>query len=167
MSNSNVLTIRPARIEDHDAVWAILKPVFRAGDTYTIDPAITREDALGYWCGPTHRTWVAARGTAVLGTYYIRPNQAGGGAHVCNCGYITSPEARGQGVARAMLEHSLDLAPQLGFRAMQYNFVVATNARAIAIWERYGFDIVGRLPNAFRHPTQGFTDALVMYKTLT
>ena len=114
-----------------------------------------------------HVATVADMGTAagLIGADVVGAKN--GRAPGCNCGYITSPEARGQGVARAMLEHSLDLAPQLGFRAMQYNFVVATNARAIAIWERYGFDIVGRLPNAFRHPTQGFTDALVMYKTLT
>lgn len=156
--------VRPAGPADEDAIWAILEPVFRAGDTYTIDPGITRADALAYWFGPTHRAYLAGEG---LGTYYIRPNQGGGGSHVCNCGYVTSPAARGKGVARAMLGHSLDEARRLGFRAMQYNFVVETNARAIEIWKRAGFATVGRLPGAFRHPHEGFVDALVMYKDLT
>ena len=159
------LQIRRAAHADHGAIWDILRPVFRAGDTYTIDPAISREDALAYWCADHHHCFVAET-DRILGTYYMRTNQGGGGAHVCNCGYITAPAARGLGVARAMLEHSLDLAPQLGFRAMQYNFVVSNNTRAIATWERYGFETVGRLPGAFNHPTDGFIDALVMYKTL-
>ena len=160
------LTIRPATASDHGSIWDILRPVFRAGDTYTIDPTISREDALTYWCGTSHETFVAET-DRVLGTYYMRPNQGGGGSHVCNCGYITAPDARGLGVARAMLEHSLDHASQRGFRAMQYNFVVSNNQRAIAIWERYGFDVVGRLPGAFNHPAEGYVDALVMYKTLS
>lgn len=158
--------IRSATSGDHDAIWAILEPVFRAGDTYTIDPDISREDALAYWCGPSHRTFVCDSGKGLLGTYYLRRNQGGGGSHVCNCGYITAPAARGQGIARAMLDHSLKEAPRLGFRAMQYNFVVATNTRAIATWERAGFRTVGRLPGAFLHPVEGYVDALVMWRDL-
>ena len=160
------VTIRRLIEDDKQALWRILEPVFRAGDSYTIDPEISREDALAYWCGPSHTVFVAADETGLLGTYYIRPNQGGGGAHVCNCGYITSPAARGKGVARAMLAHSLEEAPRQGYRAMQYNFVVSTNTRAIAIWEAAGFDTVGRLPDAFRHPVHGYVDALVMYKPL-
>lgn len=160
------LEIRSVDPKDYQSVWAILEPVFRAGDTYTIDPDISREDAISYWCASDKTTFVAQCGDAILGTYYIRPNQAGGGAHVCNCGYMTAPLARGQGIARAMLEHSLALAPALGYRAMQYNFVVSTNTRAVHTWEQYGFDIVGRLPRAFSHPTAGYVDAFVMYKNL-
>ncbi|WP_198319934.1 GNAT family N-acetyltransferase [Antarctobacter heliothermus] len=144
----------------------MLEPVFRGGDTYAIDADISRDDALAYWFGPERRVFVAEDDGALLGTYYIVRNQKGGGSHVCNCGYVTSDAARGRGVARAMLAHSLDIAPQLGFRAMQYNFVVATNTRAIETWQRAGFDVVGRLPGAFRHPEQGFVDALVMYRAL-
>ena len=161
------MKIRPATPADHDAIWRILEPIFRAGDTYTVDPDISRDDALVYWTGASHGAFVAEADGAVLGTYYLRRNQAGGGAHVCNCGYATAPEAQGKGVARAMLAHSLDEARRQGFRAMQFNFVVATNTRAIATWERAGFAVVGRLPGAFRHPIEGFTDALVMYKDLT
>lgn len=163
---STDLTIRHATKADHAALVDILLTVFRAGDTYTIDPDVSPEDALTYWCGPEKATFVAEADGALLGTYYIRPNQAGGGAHVCNCGYITAPEARGKGVARAMLAHSLEEALRQGYRAMQYNFVVSTNTRAIATWERAGFDIVGRLPEAFHHPTEGYVDALVMFKPL-
>lgn len=157
--------IRPAGSGDADAVWEILKPVFRAGDTYTVDPDISREAALAYWMAPGNHVFVAGDG-GVLGTYYLKRNQGGGGAHVCNCGYVTAAAVHGRGIARAMLQHSLEEAPRLGFRAMQYNFVVATNTRAIEIWKRAGFREVGRLPGAFNHPAQGFVDALVMWKDL-
>lgn len=127
---------------------------------------MTRSDALAYWCAPMNETFVALDGNTVLGTYFIRTNQAGGGAHVANCGYMTAEAAQGRGVARQMLEHSLAHAKARGFRAMQFNFVVATNERAVRTWERHGFDIVGRLPAAFNHPTQGYVDALVMYRQL-
>jgi len=160
------LIIRAATPDDHGAIWGILEPIFRAGDTYTIDPDTDRDAALAYWCAPTIHTYVAEVDGVVLGTYYIKRNQAGGGGHVCNCGFATSPEARGRGVARGMLDHALATAPALGFRAMQFNFVVANNTRAIAIWERAGFETVGRLPGAFLHPRDGYMDALVMYKSL-
>ncbi len=155
--------IRPATPEDADALWAILKPVFRAGDTYTVAPNISRKDALAYWCAPGNRVYLAGNG---LGTYFLRRNQGGGGSHVCNCGYATAPAAQGKGVARAMLAHSLDAARAAGFRAMQYNFVVSSNNRAIALWQQAGFETVGHLPKAFDHPDLGFIDALVMYKEL-
>lgn len=160
------MIIREAADADRAGVWGMLKPVFRGGDTYAIDADISRDDALAYWFGPERRVFVAEDGGVLLGTYYIVRNQKGGGSHVCNCGYVTSDAARGRGVARAMLAHSVDIAPKLGFRAMQYNFVVATNTRAIETWQRAGFDVVGRLPGAFRHPEQGFVDALVMYRAL-
>jgi len=160
------ITVQPYRDADAGALWALLEPVFRAGDTYAIDADIARDDALAYWCGPGRRVFVCEAAGSVLGSYYIVRNQGGGGAHVCNCGFVTAPAARGRGVARAMLAHALDTASALGFRAMQFNFVVATNTRAIATWERAGFDTVGRLPGAFRHPQDGYVDALVMYRSL-
>lgn len=144
---------------------ALLLPVFQAGDTYTIDTDLTEEAYLAYWTSPGHDVFVAVDETGrIHGTYYMRRNQAGGGSHVCNCGYITDPASRGRGVARTMLAHSLDHARASGYRAMQYNFVVETNARAITTWEKAGFDVVGRLPAAFDHPSLGFVDALVMMK---
>ncbi|MEP4195116.1 MAG: GNAT family N-acetyltransferase [Aliishimia sp.] len=161
-----ILKIRPAIATDHTPIWDILRPVFRAGDTYSIDADIPQETALNYWCGPTHTTFVAEEDGTILGTYYIRRNQGGGGAHVCNCGYMTAASAQGKGVARAMMEHSFEAAQAAGFTAMQYNFVVETNSRAIVTWQKAGFDIVGRLPGAFVHPTRGPVDALVMYRNL-
>lgn len=160
------LTIRRADTRDAPALADLLLPVFRAGDTYTIDPDISAGDAVAYWLAPEKTAFLAQSGGRALGTYYIRPNQAGGGSHVCNCGYITAPEARGRGVARAMLAHSLEEARAQGYRAMQYNFVVSTNTRAIDTWTRAGFETVGRLPAAFHHPTQGYVDALVMFRSL-
>ena len=144
----------------------MLEPVFRAGDTYAIDTDIPKDAALAYWFGPERTVFVCEVAGALLGTYYIVRNQKGGGSHVCNCGFATDPGQTGKGVARAMLAHALDTARSLGFRAMQFNFVVSSNTRAVAIWERAGFDIVGRLPDAFHHPEKGYVDALVMYKAL-
>ncbi len=191
---AEAIAIRPATAADNPALWSMLEPVFRAGDTYAMDPEIPRDDALAFWCGGNHSAFIAeapspsthpsrpefffdeissggvAEGdggqTAPLGTYYICPNHGGGGAHVCNCGFVTAPAARGRGVARAMLVHALDTAREMGYRAMQFNFVVETNTRAIAIWLDHGFEVVGRLPGAFRHPQHGDTDALVMYRHL-
>ena len=142
----------------------MLEPVFRAGDTYAIEPAISREDALAYWTA--HHAYVAGGGDALLGTFYIRPNQRGGGAHICNCGYVTAEAAQGQGVARAMLGFSLEEAKRLGFEAMQYNFVLTTNTRAIDTWLRAGFDEIGRIPRAFRLPDGRMTDALILHRSL-
>lgn len=158
------MIVRAATQADRAAVWTMLEPVFRAGHTYAIDPDISREEALAYWFGPERRVFVCEDDGALSGTYYIVRNQKGGGSHVCNCGYITAPGARGRGVARAMLAHSLDEAARLGFRAMQYNFVVSTNRRAVETWKRAGFEVVGRLPGAFNHPTEGYVDALVMHR---
>lgn len=159
-------TIRPARPEDADAIWAALEPVLRAGETYALPRDMDRAAALAYWLGPDRETLVAEADGAFLGTYYLRANQAGGGAHVCNCGYVTAPEARGRGIAAAMCAHSLDLARSRGFRAMQFNLVVSSNQGAIRLWQRMGFATIGRLPGAFAHPTLGDIDALVMYRAL-
>jgi ribosomal protein S18 acetylase RimI-like enzyme len=160
------VTIRAATAADASAIWAVLEPVFRSGETYAVPRDISREATLAYWFSPTHEVFVAEENGEVVGTYCIRANQGGGGAHVCNCGYVTSPAAQGRGVARRMLEHSLSHAKSRGFLAMQFNFVVSTNRRAIETWERHGFTVVGRLPRAYNHPTQGFVDALVMYRAL-
>jgi L-amino acid N-acyltransferase YncA len=158
--------IRPATPNDVDAIWAILEPIIRAGETYTFPTDLQREQALAHWFAPGHEVFVAEQNGSALGTYFLRPNQSGGGSHVANCGYITAPSATGRGVARAMCTHSLEHARARGFKAMQFNFVVSTNERAVRLWQCLGFEIVGRLPAAFRHPTQGFVDVFVMYRSL-
>lgn len=160
------MLIRAARSEDAAAIWEIIGPTIRAGETYALDPELGEAEALSYWLGDDRETFVAEDEGRILGTYYIRANQAGGGSHVSNCGYMTSAAATGRGVARQMCEHSLEHARARGFRAMQFNFVVSTNERAVRLWQSLGFEIVGRLPGAFRHPGLGFVDALVMFRGL-
>ncbi|MEB3250713.1 MAG: GNAT family N-acetyltransferase [Cyanobacteriota bacterium] len=159
--------IRPYQPQDWPAVWGMLGPVFRAGETYVYGPQTTEAEAQQIWVERPQVTLVAlAPDQGLVGTYYLRPNQAELGSHVANCGYVVSTAARGQGVGTAMAEHSQQLARDLGFRAMQFNLVVATNEAAVRLWQRLGFQVVGRLPGAFRHSRYGFVDALVFYKPL-
>lgn len=159
-------TIREAAAEDRAAIWRILEPTFRAGETYPIPRDIGEADALAYWFTPGHEVFVTETRGVILGTYYLRANNRGGGAHVANCGYIVAGNAMRRGLARAMCAHSLERARERGFRAMQFNFVISTNNRAVALWQGCGFEICGVLPKAFDHPVQGMVDALVMYRRL-
>jgi ribosomal protein S18 acetylase RimI-like enzyme len=161
-----MLNVRAAAPEDRDVVWSILEPVIRAGETYTLPRDMSREAALAFWFSAAHDVFVAEEDGAVVGTYFLRANQGGGGSHVANCGYITARGAAGKGVARAMCAHSLEHARKRGFRAMQFNFVVSANERAVRLWKSFGFEIVGTLPQAFLHPARGYVDAYVMYRLL-
>jgi ribosomal protein S18 acetylase RimI-like enzyme len=161
-----MVAIRPATPQDHPAIWAILEPVIRAGETYALPRNMPEDAALAYWFTPGNEVFVAEADGQVLGTYLLRANQQGGGAHVANCGYMTAANATGRGVASAMCEHSLTHARAHNFRAMQFNFVVSTNLRAVQLWQRHGFEIVGRLPTAFQHPQHGYVDAYVMHRLL-
>lgn len=160
------ILIRAAGAADVDAIWAMLESVIRAGETYALPREMTRKDALAYWTGPDRETFVAEIVGQIAGTYFLKANQAGGGAHVANCGYVTAADFAGRGIARAMCLHSLDFARQRGFRAMQFNLGVGTNERAVRLWQALGFAIVGRLPGAFAHPALGDVDALVMFRRL-
>ncbi|TRD22188.1 GNAT family N-acetyltransferase [Palleronia caenipelagi] len=157
------LSITRASRDDAPAIWAMLEPAFRAGDSYAVDPEISRHAALDYWFREGNEVWLAGEG---LGTYYLRPNQPGPGDHVCNAGFVTAATARGRGVARMMLAHALVRAKEAGYHAMQFNFVLATNTRALAIWQSHQFDVIGRVPQAFRHPAEGLVDALILYRKL-
>jgi ribosomal protein S18 acetylase RimI-like enzyme len=148
------------------AVWEILEPVIRAGETYPLARDMERREALKYWFSPNHQTFVAVSESVVVGTYYLRPNNPGGGSHIANCGFITANHARGQGVARTMCCHALELAATEGYLGMQFNFVVANNYGAISLWSDMGFEITGRQPKAFNHPKEGLVDALVMFREL-
>jgi len=160
------MRVREAVEEDEDAIWAILEPIIRAGETYTQSRDMGRDDALAFWFSSGHEVFIAEESGKIVGTYFLKANQKGGGGHVANCGYMTAPDATGRGVARAMCAHSLERAREHGFRAMQFNFVVSTNERAVRLWQSFGFEIVGRLPKAFDHPKLGFVDAYVMYREL-
>lgn len=160
------MQIRPAQAADRPAIGAIILPTIQEGTSYTLDREMSEADALAYWMGADKETFVAEEMKAVVGTFYLKPNQAGGGRHVCNCGYMTLRAYAGRGVARAMCERSIELAKARGYRAMQFNFVVSTNEPAVHLWQSLCFDVVGRLPGAFDHPTHGPVDALVMYRSL-
>ena len=161
------IVIRRATQADWPALWGMIEPVFRAGDTYAVDPDITENAARTLWLDGPAATFVAEQHDGVpLGTYYIRANFSGGADHICNCGYITSMQAAGKGVATSMCLHSQDTARGLGFRAMQFNLVLASNTRAVALWHRLGYETVGQLPDAFRHPSLGLVNAHIMWKTL-
>jgi len=183
------MKIRPAIEADREAIWNIFHEVVAAGDTYALDPNISREDAMAYWFAPGTHTYVeeiegefvgegdsfpvtptpsstVKPNPVIAGTYILRPNQSGGGSHVANAGFMVSATARGRGVGRAMAEHCLSEARQFGFRAMQFNYVISTNTAAIHLWQDLGFAIVGTLAKAFRHPEKGYVDVYVMYRAL-
>lgn len=161
-----MIRIRPAVADDFDAIWPILRDEFRAGRTYAVDPAISRDAAQAYWLDGPRACYVAVAGDENVGTYYLRANQAGFGGHICNCGYITAAQARGQGVAAQMCLHSLDAARAMGFRAMQFNFVLSSNNGALRLWQKLGFAIIGTIPDAYDHPDHGLIAAHVMYQSL-
>src|SRR5262249_14644519 len=161
------MKIRLATEADENAIWNIFREVVAAGDTYALDPNMSREDALAYWFAPDTHTYVAEQpAIGVAGAYILQPNQSGGGSHVANAGFMVSARARGKGLGRAMAEHCLSEARRLGFRAMQFNFVISTNRPAIRLWQEFGFEIVGTLPGAFRHPENGYVDVYVMHRSL-
>ncbi len=160
------MKIRPATDSDHDAIWEIFREVIAAGETYPIDRDIPREQALAYWFKHDAHVCVAENENRIVGSYTLRQNQAAGGAHVANAAFIVSKSARGQGIGRALGEDCLKEARRLGFRAMQFNFVVSTNESAVKLWQDLGMKIVGTLPGAFRHPTRGYVDVYVMYQEL-
>ncbi len=159
--------IRPAVASDGATLWQILEPTIRAGETFALPRGMSQQNALAYWMNFDHETFVLEESGRILGTYFLKPNQLGGGAHVANGGYATAREARGRGIARSMCLHSLNLARARGFKAMQFNFVVSTNEVAVRLWKILGFGIVGTLPGAFAHPQKGDVDVFVMFQKLT
>jgi ribosomal protein S18 acetylase RimI-like enzyme len=162
-----MLTIRPFEATDWISLWPILQTTFSTGDTYAFSPHSTEAEIHKAWIELPAATFVATNeADNIVGSYFIKPNQPGLGAHVCNCGYVVAKEAQGQGIAAHMCEHSQKLAVEMGFRAMQFNFVVATNKGAVRLWQKLGFEIVGTLPEVFQHQKLGFVDAFVMFKRL-
>jgi len=160
------MNIREATKEDWNAIWPIFHEIVASGDTYAYEVDTTKENAEIIWMKSPRKTYVFEEDNETLGTYYLKTNQAGPGSHVCNCGYMVSSNARGRGLATTMCEHSQEVAVKLGYKAMQFNFVAASNEGAVCLWNKLGFDTVGRLPKAFKHPVKGYVDALVMSKWL-
>ena len=163
---SGALVIRALDGADFARVWPLFRSVIASGDTYAYAPDMPLEDARALWTTPPARTFVAEREGTVVGCYLLKPNQPGLGDHVANAGYMVAADARGQGIASALCEHSMAEARRAGFKAMQFNFVVASNTTAVKLWQRHGFAIVGTVPRAFRHATLGPTDIHVMHRFL-
>jgi ribosomal protein S18 acetylase RimI-like enzyme len=160
------LSIRPARPRDFAGIWAIFRVVVAGADTYAYAPDTTMTEARRIWMEPPAEAYVAEQAGRIVGTYVLRPNQPGLGDHVANCGYMTHPDARGRGVGGAMCEHSLAAARERGYTALQFNFVVASNESAVRLWQKHGFEVVGRVPRAFRHRALGPVDILIMHRAL-
>ena len=162
-----LVSVRHFQTQDWPQIWPILRETFALGDTYAYAPDSSEADIFKAWVEAPLATYVAcATDGSLLGTYFLKANQPGLGSHVANCGYVVAPAAQGLGVATLMCEHSQSEARQLGFRAMQFNLVVSTNARAVRLWHKLGFETVGALPQAFHHKELGFVDAFVMFKQL-
>jgi L-amino acid N-acyltransferase YncA len=160
------MNIRPALESDRDVVWKIFQATIVPGDAFVYDPNTPREEAMAYWFAKGTRTYVSEEEGKVVGSYILRPNRPGLGDHVSNAGFMVDPAARGHGIGRTMGEHALAEARRLGYRAMQFNFVISTNESAVRLWQRLGFRIVGTLPAAFRHARKGLVDAYVMFRSL-
>lgn len=160
------LKIRPVLPTDKEALWAIIEPVIRAGDTYMYAPDSSREKMLGIWYDSEKYAYVAEDNGKIVGTFFLKANQPDLGSHVVNAGYMVHPEARGRGIAEQMCRFSIVEAKRLGFLAMQFNCVISTNTTAVRLWQKCGFDIIGTLPKAYQHAQLGLVDAHVMYQWL-
>lgn len=160
------MNIREANYDDWDSIWPIFSEIVTAGETYAFPTNSTKDQAVKIWLETPRKTFVCEDSNQIIGSYFLKTNQAGPGSHVCNCAYMVASKARGRGAAKLMCEHSQSTALALGYKAMQFNFVVSTNHGAVSLWQKLGFEIVGRLPRAFNHRQKGYVDALVMYKWL-
>lgn len=151
---------------DFELFWPVFQNIVQAQETYAFDPDIDFESAYELWCLTPRKTYVIKDEGLILGSYYIKSNAAGPSAHISNCGYMVSPESRGKGIARKLCVHSQQLAIELGYTAMQFNSVVSSNAVAVDLWKKLGYQIIGTIPNAYKHKTMGYVDAFIMYKQL-
>jgi ribosomal protein S18 acetylase RimI-like enzyme len=160
------LQIRKATREDHDSIWEIIRQVIAPGDTYVFAPDSPKEKMLSYWCGNDRHTYVAVNNNEILGTFFIKNNQPDLGAHIANAGYMVLPSSASKGIGYAMGAFSLEEAKKLGYTAMQFNIVMKSNERAVKLWKKLGFEIIGEIPDAFQHRLLGLTNAFIMYRKL-
>ena len=161
-----MIEIRKAKDADRPAAWKIIKEVIAGGDTFVFAPETSETEMLDWWFSPEKFNYVAVIDDEVVGAFWLKANQPGLGSHVGNAAYIVSSAAMGKGVGRRMAEYSLDEARRLGFESMQFNFVVKSNEVAVKLWKSVGFEVIGEIPDAFRHRTKGMTNAYIMYRKL-
>jgi GNAT superfamily N-acetyltransferase len=160
------ISFRKAQEEDKDSLWQLIQPIIRKGGTYVFDPQISEESMMEYWLNSDKKTFVAESDGEILGTFYIKPNQPDLGNHVCNAGFMVSQKASGKGLGKAMGKFALEEARRLGYLGMQFNFVIKTNENAVKLWKSLGFEVIGEIPEAYRHPQLGLVPALIMYQKL-
>jgi L-amino acid N-acyltransferase YncA len=161
-----MIVIKKAKKADHDNVWNIIKAVIATGDTYVFDPNSSKESLLKYWFGKDKHTYVARVEGEIVGTFVIKNNQPDLGSHIANASYMVAPSAAGKGIGKIMGEYSLIEAKKLGYHAMQFNIVVKSNERAVRLWQKIGFSIIGEIPDAFRDVKHGLTNAYILYQKL-
>lgn len=161
------LRIRHATPVDWPSIWPFWRDIVAAEDTYVYPTDLDSDGARDLWFGePPTEVWVAEADDGIVGSYHLGPNHSGPGAHIANVSYMVDARARGGGVGRQMVEHSIARAGEAGFRGIQFNAVAATNIYAVALYERLGFSVIGRIPGGFLHPEQGYVDLLIMYRSL-
>jgi ribosomal protein S18 acetylase RimI-like enzyme len=151
---------------DFELFWPVFKEVIDAQETYALDANIDLETAYDLWCLPPQKSYVVKESGSILGSYYIKPNASGPSSHIANCGYMVSPNSRGKGIAQRLCLHLQEIAIELGYTAMQFNSVVSTNEIAINLWKKLGYNVIGTIPNAYKHKTLGFVDSFIMHKQL-
>jgi GNAT superfamily N-acetyltransferase len=164
---NSIPTARIATNEDEEALWGILEPMVRRGGTYVFSLDKSKESLMGYWMGADKSTFVVELDGELVGTFYLKANQEGLGDHICNAGFVVAPAAEGQGIGRWMGEFAQAEAKSRGFLAMQFNFVIKSNQRAVQLWKSLGFSVIGEIPEAYRHPDLGLVPALIFHKKLS
>ena len=155
-----------AQAGHRDAMAALFREVCRAGDALPFTPETPDAVFDAMWLSPGVQTRVALANEEVVGMYKLNANLPGRAGHVASATYLVHPAMQGQGIGRAMVQESLEQAADQGYRSMQFNFVVSTNAAAVALYEKLGFSIAGRLPEAFLHAGLGYVDAYVMTRPI-
>ena len=162
------MEIREANPDDWAEIWPIFTEVVRAGETYAFDPAMTSDEARALWLEkPPGHTVVALVDGVVAGTAKMGPNRPARGSHVGTASFMVGTAARGHGVGRALATYVVEWHREQGYRGIQFNAVVETNTAAVALWQSLGFEIVGTVPGAFDHPTEGYVGLHVMYLDLS
>lgn len=160
------MQIRLANKSDLGAMWRLCQTVIATGDALPFSDDFDLDTFQSHWFGP-HTAYVAVTEPGIVGMYKLGANYPGLGSHVASATYLVAPAAQGQGIGRALVEHSLAEARETGYAAMQYNYVVSTNAPAVELYKRLGFAIVGTLPRVFHHKRLGLVDAYVMHRFLS
>ena len=158
--------IRPAKKDDREAIWTIFQEVIQGGDTYVFPEDTPKNELEKLWFAPYMHTYVYEEAGQILGSYIVKPNQPGRGSHIANASYMVTAATQGRGIGRKLCTHSLQLAKDHGFHGMQFNIVVSTNAPAIALWKKLGFEVIGTTPKGFDHRELGLVDTYIMYREL-